>query len=802
MAMHQNVGKFDNALDEALYAISLDGADDEVGSSTEAPGTWGGLMRDGAGLAKRIEDDRGEFPNVTSADVDYVRTTGVAGAIITENTQGFVKVAYYKSEADLEKDWDELCEDLRLEGDDEDEGDDDELTRNGDAKSSGFSKGDRIETHPATDAWMSGDRFGEIVKVGRDKLHVKMDRSGRTRKFLPRDIAHIDHRPNTTIADRRKAGIIEGLTKEEVDSMEIRIPTFDWKQVGGDMNPGAYGGIIARADGDSIEMIEIQPVRESVGDREAKDVGHPFWSKEGTYSLSDLSLGDENVQSAIEYTGLGEVLLELTPERRAIAIAEACLQAGHGSDEGPAGWAEDVVGSRVVEWSGGKTEDWHYLEDEDKEFRREVLGEKYEVLVNGDSTDRFYEDEDDAISDAKEKIERGMLIGRVEVVDTFDDEIIWSSDAPTEEEDPGDLGKLEPNSTGALQEDADRWFDLLAAAGPKVRHIGGVRELDRIAGMSPSTKNFELFKQKLSGMHSDWGVELQAFIRNMEAGKYDRDFRRMAGTKRQSSQIRSMFDSFQSAFNYQKNSGAHRRNAPMPELERSGVLDQLIEMEAESMEPRGSGRVPREVKNALTVTPALREVVSEYEDALAIALDEGAQEFPPLDGSSGAALFADNAPYLVLMTLRGEGVGIWDGDWDEHYDDTKPLGEFLERKLHRFADSTGSGRISEALQDAVYEAMRETGYTFDDETYVKGDIALALSKNRHSKNPQVRWHVFLNGEIVDTVYFDKDMGADEVRRALVDHDGYDAGIEVRQPPARRTNLPPDYRLRSNRAHRR
>ena len=79
------------------------------------------------------------------------------------------------------------------------------------------------------------------------------------------------HRPNTSIADRQ-AGVIEGLTKAEMDSMEIRIPTFDWKQVGGDGDPGKYGGVIASADGNAIEIIEIQPVREAVGDREAKDV--------------------------------------------------------------------------------------------------------------------------------------------------------------------------------------------------------------------------------------------------------------------------------------------------------------------------------------------------------------------------------------------------------------------------------------------------------------------------------------------------------------------------------------------------
>ena len=35
------------------------------------------------------------------------------------------------------------------------------------------------------------------------------------------------------------------------------------------MSPGAHGGTIATADGHSIELIEIQPVRAHVGDVEA-----------------------------------------------------------------------------------------------------------------------------------------------------------------------------------------------------------------------------------------------------------------------------------------------------------------------------------------------------------------------------------------------------------------------------------------------------------------------------------------------------------------------------------------------------
>lgn len=43
----------------------------------------------------------------------------------------------------------------------------------------------RVELSPSTDAWMAGDRFGEVVKVGSTYVHVRMDRSGRTRMVPP-----------------------------------------------------------------------------------------------------------------------------------------------------------------------------------------------------------------------------------------------------------------------------------------------------------------------------------------------------------------------------------------------------------------------------------------------------------------------------------------------------------------------------------------------------------------------------------------------------------------------------------------
>lgn len=51
-----------------------------------------------------------------------------------------------------------------------------------------FPAGRRIQTHPATDAWMRGDRYGSVESVGRTRVAVRMERSGLLRRFVPEDL--------------------------------------------------------------------------------------------------------------------------------------------------------------------------------------------------------------------------------------------------------------------------------------------------------------------------------------------------------------------------------------------------------------------------------------------------------------------------------------------------------------------------------------------------------------------------------------------------------------------------------------
>ena len=49
-----------------------------------------------------------------------------------------------------------------------------------------FDGGQRVQLHPSTDAWMQGDRYGEVVDTQQDgTVTIKMDKSGRNLRCPP-----------------------------------------------------------------------------------------------------------------------------------------------------------------------------------------------------------------------------------------------------------------------------------------------------------------------------------------------------------------------------------------------------------------------------------------------------------------------------------------------------------------------------------------------------------------------------------------------------------------------------------------
>ena len=57
-----------------------------------------------------------------------------------------------------------------------------------------FRIGDRVELHPATDAWMSGDRYGVVREITFKYLRVRMDKSDRLLRVNPASVYDVNPR--------------------------------------------------------------------------------------------------------------------------------------------------------------------------------------------------------------------------------------------------------------------------------------------------------------------------------------------------------------------------------------------------------------------------------------------------------------------------------------------------------------------------------------------------------------------------------------------------------------------------------
>jgi hypothetical protein len=57
-----------------------------------------------------------------------------------------------------------------------------------------FVAGRRVELHPATDRWMMGDRYGEVIKVEPERVRVRLDKSRKSFWFRREDVLHPGNR--------------------------------------------------------------------------------------------------------------------------------------------------------------------------------------------------------------------------------------------------------------------------------------------------------------------------------------------------------------------------------------------------------------------------------------------------------------------------------------------------------------------------------------------------------------------------------------------------------------------------------
>jgi hypothetical protein len=116
-------GKYSLQIDAFVHKLTLDGCDDETGNANETG--WYGLL---TGSLTDFDAETTEFhkrENGLSAE-DWEHLTQFVGAIVAENSQGFVSVEYFTTDAELTEAWARIEADQTNDDDDEAETDDDE----------------------------------------------------------------------------------------------------------------------------------------------------------------------------------------------------------------------------------------------------------------------------------------------------------------------------------------------------------------------------------------------------------------------------------------------------------------------------------------------------------------------------------------------------------------------------------------------------------------------------------------------------------------------------------------------------
>ena len=133
------------------------------------------------------------------------------------------------------------------------------------------------------------------------------------------------------------------------------------------------------------------------------------------------------------------------------------------------------------------------------------------------------------------------------------------------------------------------------------------------------------------------------------------------------------------------------------------LLLQLMDMQAESTYEHRYD----EIRGDVELTESVTDLAERYDAALWRALNDLVARHPPEGGAGAQDLWDADAPYLVLMTLQEQGVGVWDGRWDEFYEDTDDVVEFLKQRLGQFESGSGSGEFFETIDAALYDQFGE-----------------------------------------------------------------------------------------------
>jgi hypothetical protein len=111
----------------------------------------------------------------------------------------------------------------------------------------------------------------------------------------------------------------------------------------------------------------------------------------------------------------------------------------------------------------------------------------------------------------------------------------------------------------------------------------------------------------------------------------------------------------------------------------------------------------RSVASEMDIPPGLQDVADQYQEAI----DEALADWSELRGFDLESIYdAGVDGVLVHLTVVESGRSITDGELDHlmRRSEQQDLADYLQGRLSRYADFTGSGRFQDEIRDAVYEA--------------------------------------------------------------------------------------------------
>ena len=65
-----------------------------------------------------------------------------------------------------------------------------------------------------------------------------------------------------------------------------------------------------------------------------------------------------------------------------------------------------------------------------------------------------------------------------------------------------------------------------------------------------------------------------------------------------------------------------------------------------------------------------------------------------------------------------------------------------------------------------------------DKAYAEGKTPQLVKEIVSEKPRHIAWNISLNRKRIDTVFYNPDIKKEDVKRSLIEHDGYDSGIKL------------------------